>query len=143
MRRILNKLFLTGLFIGFSVCLVAQQKHENVKREKCCVEMAPVLFKQAIGSGKVMLIDARIAEEYVQNRIKGAKSAPAKEQLLQLVKYLPLQTNIYLYCRKGKDRMYEAASVLQQQGFVNIYCLKGGFEEWQKLKFPVDQIEIQ
>jgi rhodanese-related sulfurtransferase len=131
------------LYVGFSAYLSAQEKTEKVNASKCCIEMTPQLFKQAICSGQVMLIDVRMLDEYVQSRIKGAKSAPTKEQLLQMVKYLPLQTNIYVYCKKGKERMYEAATVLHQQGFINIYCLKGGFDEWQKLKLPVDESEIQ
>jgi rhodanese-related sulfurtransferase len=138
-----NKVFLMCMFFVFPMCLQAQVKHEKGKGSKHCVEMTPLLFKQAIGSGKVMLIDVRGPEEFAWSRIKGARSASTKEQLLQLVKYLPLQTSIYVYCKKGKDRMFEVAEILHHQGFTNIYCLKGGFDEWGKMKMPVDETEIQ
>lgn len=71
------------------------------------------------------IIDVREKGEYDRGHIQGAKNIPLS-QLRARINELPKDENIYLHCRTGQ-RSYNAARVLQNIGFNNVYNITGSF----------------
>jgi len=89
-----------------------------------------------------VVLDVRIYEEFVKDRIPGAVYAGEKEVLLDLVKDFDKNIPLLIYCEYG-DRSETVMKILKKEGFSNLYHLKKGYEEWRKEGFPVDQIPIE
>lgn len=79
-----------------------------------------------------IFIDVREADETANGAIDGAKHLP----LSQLgrggaLPTLPDDARIVLYCATSM-RAKQAARMFEQQGFDNLYILKGGYNAWNK-----------
>jgi rhodanese-related sulfurtransferase len=100
----------------------------------------------------VLIVDARVAHEYVDERIKGAVSIPYKEQSEKRIDYDPSldsfdlsklppnkSTPIIFYCNAGQCwKSYKASKAAVRAGYTKIYWLRGGIPEWKEKKFPVE-----
>lgn len=100
--------------------------------------MAPTDFAEFIDTSKTaLLIDVRLKKDYKKNRIPNAINAETKKVLTQKTKTLDLKTPLLLYCYES-TRSTAAAKFLKQKGFVHVFVLQGGIEEWEELGFPLD-----
>ncbi len=100
----------------------------------------------------VIIVDARVAHEYVEERIKGAISIPYKEKSEKRIDYDPSQdsfdlsqlppeksTPIIFYCNAGQCwKSYKASRAAVKAGYTKIYWLRGGIPEWKEKKLPVE-----
>lgn len=89
-------------------------------------------FKTKVENKKVQLIDVRTPKEYNEGHIKDAENIDFYDptfynQMNNLNKDEP----IYIYCRSG-GRSGNAAAQLKEQGFKEVYDLKGGILNWKK-----------
>lgn len=90
-------------------------------------------FQKAIAEDGVQVLDVRTDQEYKNGHIANAinmdvlSNITFKQQIEALDKTKPL----YVYCRSGK-RSLMALRILQKKGFVSIWDLKGGYQEWEK-----------
>lgn len=75
-----------------------------------------------------ILIDVREPGEVKQGYIAGAKNIPLS-QLKQRLGEIPIDKNVYLYCRSGM-RSKQAARILHKNGFRNLAHLQGGIMSW-------------
>lgn len=98
-------------------------------------ELADLL--NAEDSGPVYLIDVRTPGEFTAGIIPDA-------QLLPLTT-LPLRTNdipkdgqVIFYCRTGA-RSAQACMFMAQQGYDNVYNLRGGIITWARSGLPIGQ----
>lgn len=87
-------------------------------------------FKQLMSRKDVQLIDVRTPAEYKAGKIGEARnidyySPNFKNEVGQLDKTKP----VLVYCAVG-GRSGQAASVLKNMGFKEIYDLKGGYNGW-------------
>lgn len=82
-------------------------------------------------NGEVSLIDVRQPEEYEQGHLPGAQLIPLSELLNNVEKLDPAKTAL-LYCKRG-GRSKSAASLLEGQGFDNVYSMDGGIDAWNGL----------
>ncbi len=80
------------------------------------------------------LIDVRTPEEFATGHIPGAVNINLKN-LGRNMDRLPRDRPIVLYCRSGA-RSANAASMLRQAGFTDIYDL-GGIISWAASGYPV------
>lgn len=100
--------------------------------------------KELIAKG-VMVVDARSAAEYAEQRIKGAKSVPYKEKSTKVPDFdgstdsfdlskLPADKGaaMIFYCN-GLDcwKSYKAATTAIRGGYTNVKWLRGGMPEWK------------
>lgn len=102
--------------------------------------------------GGVPIIDTRVANEYVQEHIKGAKSVPYKEKSAKDVKFDPKEDSFELaklpaaksapvifYCNAGECwKSYKASKVAVEAGWTKVHWLRGGIPEWKSKGYPVD-----
>ncbi len=99
-----------------------------------------------------LIVDTRVANEYVEEHIKGAISVPYKEKSKKSVNYDPSidsfnlgllpsdkNTPMILYCNAGECwKSYKSAKAAVKAGYKNVYWLRGGIPEWKAKGFPVE-----
>ena len=87
-------------------------------------------------TGSVTLLDVRPAEEYAAGHLPGAINIPLAE-LTQRLQELPADCEVVAYCRGPYCALsYDAAALLQQQGFTALR-LQEGYPEWKAEGLPV------
>lgn len=94
--------------------------------------------------GGAPMIDTRVAAEYAEKTIKGAKSVPYKEKSAKEVGFdaskddfdlskLPADkaAALVFFCNAGECwKSYKASIVAQKAGYTKINWLRGGLPEW-------------
>jgi len=84
------------------------------------------------------IIDVRSTEEYNDVHIKGALSIPVSEledKSVQLSKDLP----VIVYCSSSACGSSSfAAGILSKQGFIEVFAMDSGIEEWLEKGYPVE-----
>jgi rhodanese-related sulfurtransferase len=108
---------------------------------------------QALMQQGALLVDARVALEYVEEHITGAVSIPYKEQSAKSVDFdasqdrfdvakLPSDKSakIIFYCNSGQCwKSYKASVVARRHGYTNVYWLRGGIPDWKSKNLPVTE----
>ncbi|MEW9121468.1 MAG: FAD-dependent oxidoreductase [Thermotaleaceae bacterium] len=82
------------------------------------------LVRELVQQG-ACIIDVREKTEYAAGHIHGAKNIPLSE-IRERIHEIPKEQPIYLHCRSGQ-RSYNAALLLQQSGFKEVYNVSAGF----------------
>lgn len=95
----------------------------------------PESLKELATDSTTVIIDVRSVGEFEDGHIKNSINIPLNDiadtdQLKEMKEY----KNIILVCRSGR-RSAKAMSILQKQGFTNVYN-GGGWEYLQKLLSP-------
>ena len=101
----------------------------GVRDEGTIPEMSPHELKRRMDAGEPFeLIDVREPFEYEIARIDGAKLIPLGE-ITERLDELTGEQPIVVHCHSGM-RSAQAARLLQQRGFANVYNLEGGIDAW-------------
>ena len=97
------------------------------------IEMiTPEKVVEAVNTEKnLQLIDVRSNTEYAVSHLKDTQNICVtnndfKEKVATLDKDKP----VYVYCKKG-GRSAQAALILKEMGFKEVYDLQGGLENWE------------
>lgn len=99
-------------------------------------ELTPAELKAQQAAGKTfVLIDVRSAGEQFISHLVGARLLPMPT-LPRAVAELDKSAPTVVYCAHGYSSL-GAASYLLQQGFNEVYSLKGGIATWQAEGNPV------
>ena len=88
-----------------------------------------------------IILDVRLYEEFLEDRIPGAFYAGEKKVLMKLVKDKSKETLMLVYCEYG-ERSNTVLKILDSKGFQNVYHLENGYLEWKEQGFPVDDTNI-
>lgn len=83
-----------------------------------------------------ILVDARDIKAYKNIKIDESVNLERKADLISYADTLDRETPILVYCDVG-SRSKQACGIFVEQGFVNVYNLKGGLFKWQANDFPV------
>lgn len=100
----------------------------------------------------VLIVDTRVANEYVEQRIKGAVNIPYKEKSPKTPNFDPKldrfdltklpgdkNTPVIFYCNSGECwKSYKASKTALQAGYTKVYWLRGGIPEWKHNGLPVE-----
>jgi sulfur-carrier protein adenylyltransferase/sulfurtransferase len=101
----------------------------GVRDEEAIAEMSPHEVKRRMDAGEPFeLIDVREPFEYEIARIDGARLIPLGE-ITDRLGELKREQLIVVHCHSGK-RSAQAARLLTQRGFANVYNLEGGIDAW-------------
>jgi rhodanese-related sulfurtransferase len=84
------------------------------------------------------VIDVRQMEEIAQGTVPKAEALPL-HTLPARVQDLSKEEKLVVVCRSGA-RSAQACMFLQQQGFSNVYNLRGGMMGWVQSGFPATQL---
>jgi rhodanese-related sulfurtransferase len=83
---------------------------------------------------KMLLVDVRTSEEFLQGHIPGATNIDwFSKDFSAAFKGMKKRQKIYVYCRSGK-RSAKAAALLDSLGFKRVVNLLGGYKAYQELK---------
>ena len=107
--------------------------------------------KKMIESGATV-IDSRVANEFAEAHIKGAKNVPYKEKSAKAVDFdatqdsfdlakLPADKNapVVFYCNAGECwKSYKASVVALKAGYKNVHWFRGGIPEWKSKNYPIE-----
>lgn len=91
---------------------------------------------QAVKDSRVQFVDVRTVEEFAAGHAVGTQNLPVEtisENLASLDKSKP----VYLICRTGR-RSANAAKILAEAGFTDVYDVKGGTVAWTEAGLPMD-----
>lgn len=105
--------------------------------------------KKLLDAG-VPVIDTRVAAEYAEKTIKGAKSVPYKEKSAKEQGFdasqdqfdlskLPADKGapLVLFCNSGECwKSYKASVVASKAGYTQVLWFRGGFPEWSAKGLP-------
>jgi rhodanese-related sulfurtransferase len=103
-------------------------------------DLSPEEFEKAISRPGQQVLDVRTAAEYQQGHIKEALQADwlKKEQFMERVHYVDKNKPVYVYCASG-PRSTAAAKWLRENGYGEVYELKGGFIKWKSEGKPLKE----
>jgi len=138
------------LFLGWSLTATAGQSDTPPNLPGVTVVSAEQA--RALMFKGTLIVDARVAGEYVEERIKGAINIPYKEKSAKspdfdarldkfdLAKLPPdRNTPVIFYCNAGECwKSYKASKVSIKAGYTKVYWLRGGIPEWKAKGFPVE-----
>ena len=94
---------------------------ENYKR--ISIEEAQELI-----SDEPTIIDVRDPESYSMGHIENAVHV-SNENILQFIDGANKSRPLIIYCYRGNSSQ-DAAKYLSDKGFLDVYSMDGGFEEW-------------
>jgi len=94
-------------------------------------------FEKKSKESNIQIIDVRTSEEFKSGYLKGAKNIDyyAKDFEKQ-IQTLPKSKTYLLYCLGG-TRSGKAMEMMKQNGFQNVYSLKGGIMKWRIEDKPI------
>jgi thioredoxin len=94
-------------------------------------------FKELIVSGNAIILDVRTPEETAGGTIDQASTIDFYDpDFKKKISVMDHSKNILVYCKAG-GRSAQAADILVQNGFTNVYNLEGGISSWQANGNPV------
>ncbi len=137
MKRIL---FLLSLIL---LTMAACQSQNNTTASKISTSTSATVksevltvadYKSKIADGKLQLVDVRTPEEYAGGTIGNAVNIDyLSGDFASKIQTLDKNQPVYIFCRSG-NRSGQAAKVMQQLGFKEIYDLRGGYLAWSAQK---------
>jgi rhodanese-related sulfurtransferase len=100
----------------------------------------------------VLVVDARVANEYAEAHIKGAKSIPYKEKSVKAREFdssldsfdlakLPASkaAPVIFYCNGTECwKSYKASVVSVRAGYTKVYWLRTGIPDWKSKGLPIE-----
>ncbi|MDD5474678.1 MAG: rhodanese-like domain-containing protein [Candidatus Methanoperedens sp.] len=119
------------LFAALSGCLSTTKSPQKTQYVDITVQQA----KEMIDRGEVFILDVRAQEEYDSGHIKGSTLIPVLD-LGKRLKEIPRDKKILVYCRSG-HRSLQASEILVNNGFAQVYNMKGGIVEWTNAGYEV------
>ncbi|GGD88647.1 rhodanese-like domain-containing protein [Planktosalinus lacus] len=123
----MKKYLYFSIILFFSI-FTACQENESAHIQKISVEQ----LLEAINSDDVQLIDVRTEGEFNDGSIQRAQNiCVTTNGFKEKVKNLDKEKPVYLYCKSGK-RSANAAEILKEMGFKEIYDMTGGYDEWSE-----------
>lgn len=87
--------------------------------------------EQLIADGNLIVIDVRNHDSFKRGRIRSDAIQLSVDDMKSFCQTTPKNQPILVYCYHGISSQ-AVAQYLQDQGFLTVYSLLGGFEEWQK-----------
>lgn len=119
------------LLAAISGCVAEEKPPEKAQYTDITIQQA----KEMIAGGEVFILDVRTQQEYDEGRINGSTLIPV-QVLDKRLSEIPKDKKILVYCRTG-HRSAQASEILVNNGFKDVYNMKGGIEEWIKAGYEV------
>lgn len=99
-------------------------------------------MKELVEKGRIVIIDARAAQEYATGHIAGAISVPYEEltdHYNKVTQTVPLDATVVCYCRSVTcDDSENLARELRFMGYRHVATYQGGWDEWSQAGYPAE-----
>lgn len=99
-------------------------------------EISPETAWEMVSKG-VMLADVRDSQRFQYGHPKGAFHL-TNQSFLAFEELVDFDSPIIISCYHGISSR-SVATFLAEQGYENLYSVKGGFEAWEKAGLPIEQ----
>lgn len=133
----MKKALLTSVILLLFVPLFSQAG------DSLFISLKPAEFSEEITIvSNPVIIDVREFFEYKRSRLNGAINIPASGSIDTTADTTGRATHLFLYCTSG-FRSDRVARKLAAKGFIHVYSLDGGINEWKKQGFPVDKKRLK
>jgi rhodanese-related sulfurtransferase len=119
------------LLAGLSGCIAENKLSEKAQYTDVSVQQA----KEMIDRSDVFILDVRTQEEYDAGHIRNSTLIPL-QVLDKRLNELPRDKKILVYCMSG-IRSAQASGILVNNGFKEIYNMKGGITDWINAGYEV------
>lgn len=118
----------------FTSCNGQPQENKNL-----FVNLNSPEFGEKIKSQPGIILDVRTEDEYREGHLPDAMLMDYYDEdfKARILKLDSTQT-IYVYCQAG-IRSAKAGNILGKAGFKNVFCLKGGIDQWEENKLPLEK----
>jgi membrane protein DedA with SNARE-associated domain/rhodanese-related sulfurtransferase len=120
-------------------------RHYSFLRKFRTARLEPEALKRMLDAGEpVYIVDLRHPLELVPDpfTLPGAHHV-SPDALAQRSGEIPLDRDIVLYCTcPSEATAAKTAMTLHKLGIARVRPLRGGFDEWKRLGFPLDAIEM-
>ena len=107
---------------------------------------------KSLADSGVLVVDARVANEYAESHIKGAVNVPYKEKSAKSADFdasqdsfnlnkLPANKNtpMVIYCNGPECwKSYKASMAAIKAGYKTVYWFRLGFPEWKAKGYPAE-----
>ncbi len=118
-------LFILSCFAA--VAGFAQSAEKSERRPLLPFDKFTEVFDKA--GDQAQVLDARSAEEYEQNHVKGAVNVDTEERFEKVAATLDKNLPVFVYSI-GNGRSGRLAKQLDQKGFTQVYEIPGGLSKW-------------
>ena len=119
--------------------IVSEDRSTDATREIAFMGMPEVRDRIERGGNDLVLLDVREKDAFLAGHLPGAKHLPRGQLELRVDKELPDPgARILTYCQYGRISTL-AAATLRAMGYTRAVALDGGYDEWVKQGFPVEQ----
>lgn len=145
-RDCLKWISVTALALGLSAGAMAAETPATLAGAKV---VGAAEAKKLIDGG-AMAVDTRVAAEYAEKTIKGAKSVPYKEKSAKEAGFDASQDQfdlsklpadkaapVVMFCNAGECwKSYKGSTVAVKAGYSKVYWFRGGLPEWVAAGLP-------
>jgi len=121
--------FLSIIFIAFLGC--SNTKNNEIRVITAKEMMTDLKYK------KVQVVDVRPVNDYKESHLLNAQNIIYNKDFRKNLQNLDKEKPVAIYCTTGKISP-EAARILKEAGFKNIYILEGGIKKWQEDIHPLE-----
>jgi len=83
-----------------------------------------------------IIVDVRMKFEYRSGHIEKAVNLPKRKELDRFIAATPKHRPLYVYCQT-ETRARQAAELLNEAGFENVFIIEGGIQKWKAYNLPV------
>lgn len=136
---------LLGVIWLFAACAADTDRPDQVPpadqsavavQQDTVVEMDVPGFERALSGRPGILLDVRTPAEYAAGHIAGSRLVDFfSDGFEDTIKSLSRDQPVYVYCAVG-GRSGEAAAMMKEWGFGEVYNLSGGFTAWKAQDKP-------
>ena len=102
-------------------------------------QLPPEEAEQLVANGNLVIIDVRDQDSFATGHIEGAIQLSVADMKI-FCQSTPKSQPILVYCYHGISSQ-AVGQHLQDQGFLTVYSLIGGFEKWQSHHLPTSDRE--
>jgi len=136
MERFKTIIFSIVILAIFSGCISDTKPSEKSRYTDISVQQG----KEMVDRGEVFILDVRTPEEYAAGHIKGSTLLAVQDipeqELGEKLKDIPKDRKILVYCRTDR-RSTQASQILVENGFSEVYNMKGGIIGWMNAGYEV------
>jgi len=135
-----NHLFLFTLLIAILALLVWSFLGSNVGG---IPQVGPAEATRLVNRENARMLDVRPLDDFKQGHIINALNLPASETETASKSFEKYKRKpVIIYCNTGMDSV-RVARTLKNDGFENLYILKGGLQAWRNANLPVTRDESE
>ena len=117
----------------------SSQDEQSATLRRITIEKAYGFFE----NGRALFLDARPEESYKKGHIKNAMNVPYSlpiKDKLEIMSSVPYNVVLISYCDGAECKASEGLAIeLAQLGYTKVLIFFGGWNDWQKSKYPVEK----